>query len=567
VTLPTTLATIQAGTPQDHVDWHNEIDGLTTSLGLPTVATSTPSGHLSHHEALHALVGGTLRLDVNDQDPGHWNDHLAIHQFLTTSTISNLTTASDVQAALTAGVTGQVFILAAGKYRPTTNFPTSGLAPKSSQRIHGAYGTTISGAQELTSWTPSGSDFFATRVSGAAGSQPDNGICNITGCRNPHDVFYDGTPLVRVNSQAALATGKFWEDFTNNRVYIRDTPSGHLVEQAQATRLVIGGSSITGVQLSNLILEMCANAEQTGAVDVNNHVATATNSWVMRLLDVRYNHGVGVFADGSTLRNSKINDNGQLGVAGPGVNTLIEDCEISRNNRDNAYAHGWEGGGTKFASTDGLIVRRCNFASNNGVGLWTDINNINVLFEDIDTRNNLAYGVLHEISYAAIIRRVTAVGNSAASDTGFYTGGGIVCSSSQNTEIYDCLVSGRDGIGGLNQDRGAGTFGEWEVRNLNIHDNQVIVSDFSGGWHLGGGMVNDEASAYPAVYTTWGNTFTANRYYASNAPAGAHWAWDNGLRDFTEWQAYTPVNDTSYGTTGPSIPAPPTLVTGPRGQL
>jgi parallel beta-helix repeat protein len=81
--LPTTASAISAGTPSDHVSWHNEIDTLLPHLQLPTVSTATASGHVAHHEAIHAWVGGSLPEDLTAGDPGHLSHHLPIHQYLT----------------------------------------------------------------------------------------------------------------------------------------------------------------------------------------------------------------------------------------------------------------------------------------------------------------------------------------------------------------------------------------------------------------------------------------------------------------------------------------------------
>ena len=64
----------------------------------------------------------------------------------------------------------------------------------------------------------------------------------------------------------------------------------------------------------------------------------------------------------------------------------------------------WEAGGTKFARTRDLVVRRNFVHHNRGPGLWTDIDNVRTLYEANRVEDNGEAGILHEISYAAVIR-------------------------------------------------------------------------------------------------------------------------------------------------------------------
>ena len=49
----------------------------------------------------------------------------------------------------------------------------------------------------------------------------------------PNQVFLDGQRLTLAASKAALATGQWWWDSTNNRIYVYDNPSGHTIEASQ----------------------------------------------------------------------------------------------------------------------------------------------------------------------------------------------------------------------------------------------------------------------------------------------------------------------------------------------
>ena len=126
------------------------------------------------------------------------------------------------------------------------------------------------------------------------------------------------------------------------------------------------------------------------------------------------------------VRSNNIHHNGGFGLLGAGPNTLIEDNEISYNNTV-GYNPYWGAGGSKWVLTTGLIVRG-NFSHNNkGPGLWTDIDNINTLYERNRVEDNGRNGVFYEGSSGSIIRSngIRRNGNT-----------GVFVSMSQNTQIY-----------------------------------------------------------------------------------------------------------------------------------
>src|ERR1019366_3434255 len=69
----------------------------------------------------------------------------------------------------------------------------------------------------------------------------------------PNQVFLDGQRLTLAASKAALATGQWWWDSTNNRVYVYDDPSGHTMEASQRNYAIYGSNTpyvtITGIEL------------------------------------------------------------------------------------------------------------------------------------------------------------------------------------------------------------------------------------------------------------------------------------------------------------------------------
>jgi hypothetical protein len=487
----------------------------------------------------------------------------------------------DVQAALDANPAGTRFRFATGTYRLTT-----ALNSKLNQQLIGRYGAVLSGAAVLSGWTQSGSDFWAARASGTVAEQPDDpgdgARCAITGCENPNDVFYDGVPLVRVASQGALGAGKFWEDFTNNRVYIRDTPTGHLVEQAVASRIV--HSTNAGIWVKNLVVEMAANDAQTAAVEADG------DRWLIEHNDVRYNHGHGIGTNGRfcEVRRNLIHHQMQMGAGGEGDDCLWEYNEIYENNRDGSYLAGWEAGGTKWALCDRLTLRGNWSHDNHGIGLWCDINLGNVIVEDNYVNDNDLWGIFYEIAYGEVTSgdglkthiRGNVCDNNGTFDgsQGFWDTGQIVVSGSRDVEVYENIVRGWDGIGATAQLRTdhADARGAHQVHNLHVYDNDIestYVFPTSGdGWGNAAGIKTDDtANQDPEVWTSQGNLFEGNRYYVPSS-GYQHWSWRADLgTDFAtwaQWQGYGQDTDASGAsrTVGghATVPGPPTLNAGPQ---
>ena len=134
--------------------------------------------------------------------------------------------------------------------------------------------------------------------------------------------------------------------------------------------------------------------------------------------------------------------------------------------------------------------------------MWTDIDNIHTLYEDNVVVHNGMGGISHEISYQAIIRNNTLIGNGADDPRSWWWGNEIQIQNSQNVEVYGNRVEmtgGGNGIVMIHQDRGSGTFGTYTTTGNQIHDN--IIVDHDGEGYIGGvadynqsGMLNGGTS-------------------------------------------------------------------------
>ena len=53
-------------------------------------------------------------------------------------------------------------------------------------------------------------------------------------------MFFDGGPLIRVGSVAAVGAGKFYFDQAADKIYIGNNPAGHVVEASVAVEAFHG---------------------------------------------------------------------------------------------------------------------------------------------------------------------------------------------------------------------------------------------------------------------------------------------------------------------------------------
>jgi parallel beta-helix repeat protein len=164
---------------------------------------------------------------------------------------------------------------------------------------------------------------------------------------------------------------------------------------------------------------------------------------------------------------------------------------------------------------------------NVGPGLWTDVDNINTVFEKNVVEDNTGTGIFHEISYDAIIRN-NQVRRNGHSTCNWLYGAGILVAHSSNVEVHGNTVEDNcNGIVGIQQDRGAGPYGPHELKNLYVHDNTVRMPSGQSGIADGSGG--------NAVYTSRNNRFESNSYSIRlGEPA---FGWMNQAMTKAQWQA------------------------------
>lgn len=280
-----------------------------------------------------------------------------------------------------------------------------------------------------------------------------------------------------------------------------------------------GGSNVT---IQNLIIQNYDVGATQGAI------RGPARGW--RILDneIRHNRGGGINVgwqafSSVTIEGNYVHRNEQIGIVlQDTVNARVVDNRIAYNNPNDTYAYGWEAGGTKFLRTTNLYVARNRVHNNHGPGLWTDTNNYNTVYEKNTVWDNYGPGIFHEVSYDAVIRDNTVTGNAH----NFYVGGILVASSS-NVEVHGNTLSGNDGgIMAIQDDRGSGNRGTFQITGLNVHNNDVTWNQAQTGVHRNSG---------PNVTATGTISFSSNTYKYTGG-FGQPFRWGSSNLTWQQWR-------------------------------
>ncbi len=426
----------------------------------------------------------------------------------------------NIQSVLDAGPEGSTIVLQAGTHR------LQSLRPRNGQTIVGASGAVLSGARQLTTFGRSGAAWVAT---GQTQEGAGVGECQSWAprCVRPEDLFIDDARLLHVASLSEGGSGRWFFDYAADTIYFWDDPAGRRVE-ASITPYAIGGTA-SNVTVKSLVIEKYANPAQTGVIRGGGL------NWLIDSNLVRFNHGSGIeMASGRQVLRNTVYANGQMGVSGSAIGALVEANEISYNNAAGYNAY-WEGGGTKFANCSSLIIRGNFVHHNDGPGLHTDINNIDVLIENNRVEDNALTGIFHEVSYRTTIRYNTASRNGQKRPDPYWVdGAGILVNSSPDVEIYgNTLVDNWQGITALQTNRGSGTQGAFILKNLNVHDNEITQT---GTTAAGSGRTGLEDLTGTAAFTSNNNRFVNNHYHLGSSAQYFFWLHVNV--DEWGWRGY-----------------------------
>jgi len=434
-------------------------------------------------------------------------------QAATTHTVE-LSEGESIQAAVSAAPAGTTFVLAAGTYRMQS------VKPKADDVFEGQGNVILKGSQVLTFERESGTS--SLWVAGATVGAPASGQCQAGYplCGYDQDLFIDGSLQAPASSLEGLKAGSWYFNRSTGKVYIPGNPAGHVVELGMTQFAFC--SNVPGVRVEYVTVEEYAAPAQTGAIGCYKE----GTGWIVNHVEAKFNHGTGIaLGPAGQILNSYIHNNGQLGVAVQGgTGSKIANNEISWNNYAN-YERNWEAGASKFWSTTNILVESNYVHDNNGNGLWTDCNNVGTVYQGNTVVNNLGIGILHEISYNAVISGNVVAGNHFDLNSPLSLWDSqIVLANSQNVQVYENTVevpaSAADGIGIVNELRATGILGVWAAANNSVHNNTVTYLGTGGS----SGMIN-----YPGGPPAPGNHFDYNKYVLPNA-GSLHWTWNTSMK-------------------------------------
>ncbi len=416
---------------------------------------------------------------------------------------------------------GTTFVFTPGVYRGFQ------ITPKNNTTFTGQPGAILNGSIIIDSFDQHGSVWVATGVT-AQGRVHGECIDEMPMCSRPEDIYIDSVLSQQVEDVQSVGAGEFHLDYESGILTIGDDPNGRVVELSYVESAFYGNAS--SVTIEGFVVEKYANPAQTGAINAKRGSKDLASGWIIRNNEVRLNHGTGIKMGRDTIVSGNfIHRNGQLGLGSStnGTGNLVENNEISYN-ATIPFKVGWEAGGAKFGREEGLLVRGNYVHNNNGPGLWVDVGSKDIVFDQNIVAYNTHAGIFYEISYNAVIKNNILVGNGF--EAPWLWGPGILIAQSPNAEIFDnVLIDNAQDIIGIQQPRGSGAYGAYEVRDMKVYNNVIVPKDGESG-------IAQPASNDPAIFNTWNNLFYDNTYYFDSVNA-KHYRWDFSRYTKSEWQS------------------------------
>lgn len=182
-------------------------------------------------------------------------------------------------------------------------------------------------------------------------------------------------------------------------------------------------SRADNVTITGLTIRRFGTPDGAGSVNRAAVNRETGDGWKVTRSTFELNDGAALnLGSNSVTKWNCFDRNGQYGVAVPGRNDQISNVtlvgnEIASNNRGDLDGHGCSGctGGMKFWKTRGALIEGNWVHHNNGVGVWIDNNNTDVVVNGNWINNNTKEGIMYETSYNGRITWNTLVANTIVS--------------------------------------------------------------------------------------------------------------------------------------------------------
>lgn len=181
--------------------------------------------------------------------------------------------------------------------------------------------------------------------------------------------------------------------------------------------------------------------------------------------------------DDIVIEENELAYNGQYGFRGAGTDNRVENNNVHHNGGIGSLDVGGDTGGCKivqsvrFSFITNEVHHNIAVGTQGGNGLWTDINNIDTLYDGNNVHDNDGAGIFHEVSLGGEIK------NNTLTNNGQDNSGGGIHPVKGNIQLSN---SGGDGL--------------W------VHDNVITVTSGSLG-HYGISMFNSNHFQWTATPT------------------------------------------------------------------
>jgi hypothetical protein len=233
---------------------------------------------------------------------------------------------------------------------------------------------------------------------------------------DPQMVFVDGARMPEVTSLAAATDGAFYYDWSARMIYISTNPNKHEVEVTKRPMALFAAGSAKGTRLRGIGVRRYATVANSGRPDAGAVILFGARSvfrkdyftqmagWAAK---IGSQHGLvrqSVFAGNGF---SGLASNGQAGSAGGGVDGLLIEGNVFRNNNlehlGSQCTVSCQTAAVKLTRMNGFTARNNVFSTTAyGAGLWCDLNCHNgVIVRNFATGNGTD-GLYEEVSSGAI---------------------------------------------------------------------------------------------------------------------------------------------------------------------
>lgn len=439
-------------------------------------------------------------------------------------TVVSVSPGDDVKTIVESGGPGVTYQFSPGVYRIGEIVPPDGTT------FEGLGYVEINGSAVITNWQQVGetnvwvSNGYDGYSASTIGCQAGRVRC---GARQA--VFVDNVLYPEAPDLPSLVPGQFYLDYVARALYLVESPVGKLIEVTSKRNFISGTPD--QITLEHLHVTKFGVPAGKAAIHQGNFDGTpnTTEGWVIRDVEVAWNRGAGIrIQQGGLVEACTVHHNSQYGLIGSGSGIRLAQSVIEAN--------AWGGvnlgdtGAMKFTYSTNMVITDNTVRDNRGPGIWLDINNRDAVIQHNVVQDNDGPGIFYEISYRArIARNVVEHNGHGAAWTAWVSGAGILVSNSSGVEVVENAVIGNgDGIAGVAVERGSGIEGTYELADLLVHQNIIVMT----AGHLG--IVTNGTTPNPTdVYTTKGNVFTNNLIYSLIGPA--IYRWNDLIGDVSIW--------------------------------